>query len=87
MSGWYENIDREFGILYWHIEGDRYWHVTYNLANTLVQDKAITEDGWYWSNWHTLPPIRNVNRLIQIVGPFNSADAAKADCESAHKND
>jgi hypothetical protein len=38
------------------------------------------DDGWYW--WET---DIDGNHISDFIGPFSSAAAAKADCESAHR--
>lgn len=57
------------------------WHVSYNLAGTMgsVAGQILTEEGWYWY------VVDYAGHSNGMVGPFSSAEAAKADCEVAHK--
>jgi hypothetical protein len=71
--------------VYWREDPDNKgarWHVSRNRANTFgsVAGQVLPADGWYWWTMDFKD-----NRASSMVGPFPSAAAAIADCESAMK--
>lgn len=84
MVDWYESPSNfhDGKLFFWCVDPSRprmRWHVSYREAGT---QGILEADGWCW-----YAADYQDNRFSSLFGPFSSAEAARADCETAHRQD